>query len=94
MKKILSVMAVLGMAAVIGTQTAEAFSWSNLNPFNWGRCSKCETPKRDCGCPCTTGAAAPCDPCAKKAPCTPCTPPVHKNQPCDACDRLQQEMAR
>ena len=33
MKKILSVMAVLGMAAVIGTQTAEAFSWSNLNPF-------------------------------------------------------------
>ena len=102
MKRVLSVFAILGIAAIIGTQAADAFSWSNLNPAYWGHCPKCEKKKTDCGCkkkvdkdcPCTTGAAAPCDPCIEQTPCTPCTPPIQKNQPCDACDRLQQEMAK
>ena len=71
MKKTLSVLAILGVISFCGAQQANAFSWSNLNPANWGRCSKCEQPKSDCGCktkvdkdcPCTTGAAAPCKPC-------------------------------
>lgn len=93
MKKTLSVLAVLGIVAVSGTQCANAFQWSNLNPATWfgnGRCNRCETPKADCGCkdrvsspcPCTTGAAAPCDPCKKE----------YKSTPCDACDRLQDSM--
>lgn len=100
MRKTLSVLAVLGIAAIIGTQTAEAFTWSNLNPANWGKCHKCETKKKDnCPkvnpCPCTTGAAAPCDPCTKKAaPCDPCQKEVTQPTPCDACDRLQQQMAK
>lgn len=91
MKKTLSILAILGVVGVVGMQTANAFSWSNLNPFNWGRCNKCEKVKPDCGCPkvnpcpCQTGAAAPCDPCNRHV-----TQPV----PCDACDRLQQQMAK
>ena len=100
MKKTLSVLAVLGMVTFSGIQQAEAFSWSNLNPAYWGHCPKCEKKKPDCGCkkkidkdcPCTTGAAAPCDPCAKKTPCDPCKKEVTQPRPCDACDRLQQEM--
>ena len=98
MKKTLSLMAVLGMAAIIGTQTAQAFSWSNLNP--WGCHSRChKQQKADCGCkkkmpcPCQTGAAAPCDPCAKKTPCD-CRNEVTQPMPCEPCDRLQQEMAK
>lgn len=93
MKKTLSVLALLGLIAVTSNQAANA-AWS-WNPMNWfGRgCNKCETPKPNCGCPekvsapcpCTTGAAAPCDPCQKQIP---------QSQPCDACDRLQQHMAR
>ncbi len=102
MKRILSVLAVIGMAAVIGTQEAGAFTWSDLNPAYWGRCPRCEKKKTDCGCktkvnkdcPCTTGAAAPCDPCAKKTPCDPCKREVTQPRPCEPCDRLQQEMAR
>lgn len=94
MKKTLSVLAIMGVAAIIGTHSAEAFSWSNLNPAYWGHCPKCEKKKCDCGCkkekkcapskkvetPCPTGAAAPCDPCTKKAtPCDPCA----KKSPCN-----------
>ena len=94
MKKTLSVLAVLGIASIIGTQSASAFTWSDLNPFNWGRCNRCEkVQKQDCGCPkvqtpcpCSTGAAAPCAPCNKQI--------ITPKQPCDACDRLQQEMKR
>ena len=92
MKKTLSVLAILGVAAIIGTQEANAFSWSSLNPAYWGHCPRCEKKKPDCGCkkiekecPCTTGAAAPCDPCKKQ---------VTQPKPCDACDRLQREMAK
>lgn len=102
MKKTLSVLAILGIASVIGTQTANAFEWSNLNPAYWGHCPKCERKKADCGCKkvkkcdpcekiektCPTGAAAPCDPCAKKA--NPCQKVVPQQKPCDACDRLQE----
>ena len=89
MKKTLSILAVLGVVSVIATQSANAFSWSNLNPFNWGRCNKCEQKVQNCPCP--TGYAAPCDPCEKKTPCDPCEK-IKKQTPCDACDRLQQSM--
>ena len=90
MKKTLSVLAVLGIVSIIGTQSANAFTWSNLNPFNWGKCNRCEKQKPDCGCQkikqeCPTGYAAPCDPCNR---------PATQPQPCDACDRLQQHMAK
>lgn len=91
MKKTLSVLAVLGIVGIIGSQSANAFDWSNLNPAYWGHCPRCEKQKADCGCkkvkkcnkcksnPCKcdpcTGAAAPCEPCAKKA------------EPCDPCKK-------
>jgi len=104
MKKILSVLAVSGMAALIGAQSANAFDWSNLNPAYWGHCPKCEKQKTDCGCKkvkkcdpcqkieneCPTGAAAPCDPCVKKTPCDPCKKEVTQPKPCDTCDKLQE----
>ena len=96
MKKTLSMLAVLGIIAV-SAQSAQAFTWSNLNPATWfgsGKCPKCEKPK--CGCekikpcdPCSTGYAAPCDPCEKKK--IECNPCQKKAVPtCDPCDRLQQ----
>ena len=111
MKKTLSMLAVLGVVAV-GIQSAQAFSWSSLNPAYWGHCPKCEKKKSDCDCqkkcdpcekiqkydPCETGAAAPCDPCAKKAePCNPCQkvkkcdPCEKKVQPCDPCQKVQKQ---
>ena len=91
MKKILSILAVLGIVSV-GIQSANAFTWSDLNPFNRFKCNKCE--KKVEKCPCPTGYAAPCDPCEKKIPCDPCDKPIQKAAPCDACDRLQQDMAK
>lgn len=88
MKKALSVLAVLGILSTICMQSANAFTWSNLNPFNWGKCNRCE--KKIDKCPCSTGYAAPCSPCEKKTPCNPCQKQIQ--QPCDSCDRLQQEM--
>lgn len=93
MKKTLSVLAVLGMVSIIGSQTANAFEWSNLNPAYWGHCPRCEKKKPKCECkkkcdpckkiesPCPTGAASPCDPCQKE---------VTQPKPCDPCDRLQE----
>ena len=78
MKKTLSILAVTGIL-LSGIQSANAFSWSSLNP--WGKCHKCEK-KIEQPCPCPTGYAAPSDPCEK----------IKKPEPCDACDRLQQEM--
>ena len=93
MKKTLSVLAVLGIVSMIGMQSANAFSWSNLNPFRWGKCSKCE--KKVDKCPCSTGYATPCDPCENAIPpVPPCGKQITKPAPCDACDRLQQEMAK
>ena len=83
MRKILSVLAVLGVISMIGVQSANAFSWSNLNP--WSKCKKCE--KQVPQCP--TGYAAPCE---TKIPCDPCEKQDIKPTPCDACDRLQQQM--
>ena len=88
MKKTLSVLAVLGIVSMIGLESAQAFTWSDLNP--WSKCNKCE--KKVEKCPCSTGYAAPCDPCEKKIPCDPCQKQVTKPAPCDACDRLQQNM--
>lgn len=101
MKKTLSVLAILGLVSIIGSQSANAFEWSSLNPAYWGHCPKCEKKKADCGCkkvkkcdpckkiekPCETGAAAPC---VKKEPCNPCPKTVPQQKPCDACDRLQE----
>ena len=93
MKKTLSMLAILGIVGVIGSQTANAFEWSSLNPAYWGHCPRCEKKKPKCECkkkcdpckkiesPCPTGAASPCDPCQKEA-----TQP----KPCDPCDRLQE----
>ena len=50
MKKTLSVLAVLGIVSVIGSQSANAFDWSSLNPAYWGHCPKCEKKKADCSC--------------------------------------------
>ncbi len=82
MKKTLSILAVAGIISAIGIQSANAFSWSSLNP--WSKCknNRCEK-KIEQPCPCPTGYAAPCDPCDKQ---------IKKPAPCDACDRLQQEM--
>lgn len=94
MKKTLSVLALLGIVA-FSVPSAEAFSWSSLNPANWGHCNKCE---KKCD-PCATGYASPCDPCAKKkknCPCNvqqqakPCEPCQKVRENCDPCDKLQQ----
>ena len=98
MKKTLSVFAVLGIAAIIGTQSANAFDWSNLNPAYWGHCPKCEKQKADCSCnkkcdPCKKEKV--CDPCKKAAepcPCTtgaaaPCDPCAKKPAPCNPCKK-------
>ena len=77
MKKTLSALAVLGVVSVVCMQTANAFTWSNLNPFNWGKCNKCE--KKIEKCPCSTGYAAPCDPCKKEKPDCGCKQQVPKD---------------
>lgn len=91
MKKTLSTLALLGIVAMAVPTAEAAFSWSNLNPFTWGRCNKCQTYEQP------TGYAAPCDPCVKKkkgCPCkiqqTPCEPCQKVRENCDPCDRLQQ----
>ena len=109
MKKTLSLLAVLGIVAV-SAQAANAFCWSNVwNPAKWGQNCPCEKKCDPCKkvqkcdpcekvttpCPCETGAAAPCEPCAKKpAPCDPCAKKspcnVPAKQPCDPCDKLQE----
>ena len=95
MKKTLSILAVLGVMC-FGLQSAEAFSWSNLNPAYWGHCNKCEKPKKECGCkkkkkcgPCEqmTGGASPCTPCNIQQKTEPC--PCQKSAPCDPCEKLQ-----
>lgn len=88
MKRTLSILAVLGIVTVIGAQSANAFSWSSLNPWSKCRCNKCEKQVQQC----PTGYAAPCNPCETKKPCDPCKKQAVKPAPCDACDRLQQEM--
>ena len=50
MKKTLSMLAILGIVGVIGSQTANAFDWSSMNPAYWGHCPKCEKKKADCKC--------------------------------------------
>ena len=77
MKKTLSVLAVLGLVSIIGSQSANAFEWSSLNPAYWGHCPKCEKKKAECGCK----KLKKCDPCQKAIP---------QQKPCDACDRLQE----
>lgn len=86
MKKFLSVLAVAGILTSAGLQSANAFSWSSLNP--WSKC-KCKKEKQ---IPCSpTGYATPCE---KVTPSNPCDKQITKPapSPCDACDRLQQEM--
>ena len=87
MKKFLSILAVLGIVSAVSVQSANAFSWSSLNPWSKCRANKCE--KKVPVCP--TGYATPCEPCEKKTLSDPCEK-VTKPAPCDPCDRLQQEM--
>lgn len=104
MKKTLSVLAVLGIVAC-GMQSVQAFTWSNLNPATWFGSGKCGCEKPKCGCekkkcdPCSTGYAAPCNPCEKKKiecnPCKkqivqPCEPCQKARQICDPCNKLQE----
>lgn len=104
MKKTLSVLALLGII-VCSAQSANAFGWSNLNPATWFGSGKCGCEKPKCGCkevkkcdPCSTGYAAPCDPCEKKKiecnPCKkeiqPCAPCQKTRSTCEPCERLQQ----
>ncbi len=86
MKKTLSLLALLGIAAFSIPQ-AEAFCWSNLNPANWGHC-KCE---KKCK-PCETGYAAPCDPCEKKKvkKCDPCKVQQPQTKPCEPCQKVRE----
>lgn len=97
MKKTLSMLAVLGIIATASLQSANAFSWNPATWFGSGKCPKCEKPK--CGCekpkkcdPCSTGYAAPCNPCEKKKiECNPCQKqtPCPVQSTCDPCDKLQ-----
>ncbi len=85
MKKTLSLLALLGVFALSAPQ-ADAFSWSNLNPANWGHCKKCE---KKCD-PCDTGYAAPCDPCAKKKKNCPCKVQQPQAKPCEPCQKVRE----
>ena len=99
MKKTLSVLAVLGIMAV-GVQSAQAFSWSSLNPAYWGNsaCPKCEKPKKECGCkkkvePCQK-VRPTCDPCetGAAAPCEkPKCDPCKKVEKCNPCQKQVKE---
>lgn len=87
MKKTLSILGLLSVLAV-SAQVAQAFEWSNLNPFTWGSSKCCEKPKCKCN---------KCDECKKVAPCKPACPeaipcPAAPPAPCDACDTLQNQM--
>lgn len=88
MKKILSMLGLLSVL-VISTQAAQAFEWSNLNPFTWfGNNSCCEKPKCKCNKCDNCKKVSPCEPkCPEAIPC-PAAPPA----PCDACDTLQNQM--
>ena len=86
-----TLIAVLSMTSL----SANAFCWSNLNPFTWG--SNCCGAAADCGC-----KKQKCDPCKKKKCCptkTPCQtekPKCNSCAPstCNPCDKLQQETER
>ncbi len=86
------------LIAVLSTTTlsANAFCWSNLNPFTWG--SNCCGAAADCGC-----KKQKCDPCKKTKKCCPAkdkckteTPKCNSCAPstCNPCDKLQEETER
>ena len=87
------------IAALSGVAlTAEAFTWSNLNPFAWGQSSRCCGAASPCTCQkdkCKKKTQSCCptkNPCQKEAPkCNTCQP---QTSTCNPCDRLQQETAR
>ncbi|MCM1264641.1 MAG: hypothetical protein NC200_00440 [Candidatus Gastranaerophilales bacterium] len=101
MKKTLLATTLL-IALSASTLSANAFSWSSLNPANWGTCPKCE---RTASCKCKKQKCTPsCEkkervcPVEQKASC-PCqtTPKCNscgQSAPCDACDKLQQQTER
>ena len=69
MKKTLLATTLLA-AIAISTTSSYAFSWSSLNPANWGNksCSKCEKVcKKDCSDPCKPKCKCKdkCNPCKK-----------------------------
>ncbi len=101
MKKTLLTLSLI--TALAGTTlSANAFCWSNLNPFTWGskccgaaapcKCqNKCCPEKENKCCPkkdkCKTEKPK-CNTCEPKK-CSPC-----EQKTCNPCDKLQQETER
>ena len=95
MKKTLLVATLIATLSAT-TLSANAFCWSNLNPFTWG--SNCCGAAADCGC-----KKQKCDPCKKTQKCCPTKDKCKSTKPecnscapstCNPCDRLQQETER
>ena len=89
----------LGLIAALSATTlsANAFCWSNLNPFTWG--SNCCGAAASCKCK----QEKKCNPCKKtqkccptKNPCetTPKCNPCETQNTCNPCDKLQEETER
>ena len=96
MKKTLLTAALIAALSAT-TLSANAFCWSNLNPFTWGsRCcgaaANCECPKDKCkpSCKKTKSCCPVKNKCQTEKPkCNTCAPAE-----CSPCDRLQQETER
>ena len=79
------------------TLSADAFCWSNLNPFTWG--SNCCGAASSCDCHNKCKKTCPkkekkC--CPTKNPCKTETPKCDSCAPqtCNPCDKLQEETER
>lgn len=93
MKKTLLTAALIAFLSATA-MSANAFCWSNLNPFTWG--SRCCGAAADCKCkkenPCkkTQKCCPKKDKCKTETPkCDPC-----EQQTCNPCDKLQEETER
>jgi len=88
MKKIL-LAATFVVAIAASTTVSNAFDWKYMNPANWGTCPKSESICQKETCKCRSKCKCKkekCDPCKKQTPCK-----KHFTQPCDPCDKLQEQ---
>lgn len=87
----------LSLIALLSSTTlsADAFCWSNLNPFTWGShccgaAAECNCKKAKCKPDCKKETKKCCpakNPCKTEPPkCNSCAPDT-----CNPCDKLQQE---
>lgn len=97
MKKTLLATTLL-VALTVSTGASHAFTWSDLNPMNWGRsncgcekvckkdncCHKPKCKKDKCKPKCDPCQKQTCDPCQKQN-CDPCQKPK-----CDPCESMSQ----